>query len=81
MMGCGTQHCTCLSLASADSKVPELDHTAWDGKPFVAEERQVSAQKTPAKLQPPAQSSQQNGQQETIVETENKVEVAEAVNS
>jgi len=47
MMGLGTQHCTSLTLASADSKLPELDITAWDGKPFVAKEATPEKQKTP----------------------------------
>ena len=70
MMGCGTQHCTSLALASADSKVPELDVTAWDGKPFVPVEDQTLSKKTPVKSQP-AVSSQQNGKEAAnIVSTE-----------
>jgi len=48
MMACGTQHCVSLTLASADSKLPDLDLTKWDGKPYIVEEPE-SPKKTPTK--------------------------------
>jgi len=79
MMACGTQHAVALALAPGETKVPELDLSKWDGKPFVVEE-QPSSQKTPQKSQTPQKSavktvpatgvtsSQNGGHQEQAVE-------------